>query len=61
MFFDFMLHPVAFVALEATGLAAIAADCDGGCQRTRGFPAEHLVASAESLFGRADILCPTTE
>src|ERR1035438_111450 len=32
-------------------LARIAAGCDRDCQRTRGFPAEHLAASAESLFG----------
>src|ERR1022692_4257867 len=42
-------------------LAGIAAGCDRGCQRARGFSAERLAASAESLFGRADILCPTPE
>src|ERR1035438_8514026 len=32
-------------------LAIIAAGCERDCQRTRRFPAEHLAASAESLFG----------
>ena len=46
-----MLHPVAFVALAATGWPESPPAAMRGCQRTGWFLAERLAASAESLFG----------
>jgi hypothetical protein len=61
MFFDFMLHPVAFVAWEAAGWPESPPAAVGIVKERGGSPAEHLAASAESLFGGLDILCPTSE
>src|ERR1017187_6967268 len=50
-FFRFHVASGCICCVGGDWLARIAAGCGGNCQRTRGFPAEHLAASAESLFG----------
>jgi hypothetical protein len=56
-FFDFVLHPVAFVALEARSWPESPPTAMKIVKERGGFQAEHLAASAESLFGDVDILC----
>src|ERR1017187_3278837 len=51
-FFRFHVASRCICCIGGDWPARIAAGCGWNCQRTRGFPAEHLTASAESLYMR---------